>query len=159
MCKHIFCWTPPIATMLKFPKYAIKQLKQRLARLNLFSYPRGLVIMIGLVLSGLILVAGQILINFFSNRRKRTVSEPTELVIFLLGSRSTPRFFIYGQSQSTMHPSDNLNYGIQIYRQLSFQNRFTAVLKGALKPWVHYWKLAVSRVGSCTNEDACLYRP
>lgn len=52
-----------------------------LTRFNLFSYPRGLVIMIALVLSGLVLVAGQIFIYFFSNRRKRTASEPTELDI------------------------------------------------------------------------------
>lgn len=37
--------------------------------------------MIALVLSGLVLVAGQIFIYFFSNRRKRTASEPTELDI------------------------------------------------------------------------------
>ena len=37
--------------------------------------------MIALVLSGLILVAGQMVIYFFSNRRKRIVSESTELDI------------------------------------------------------------------------------
>ena len=43
------------------------------------SYPRGLVIMIALIVSGLILTAGQMVIYFFSNRRKRRVGELREL--------------------------------------------------------------------------------
>lgn len=116
---------------------------------NLFSYPRELVIMIALVLSGFTLVAGQIFIlESLLDRNQRNSSFSNFARGVILASSSMGK--VNQQCTHLMISITEYKYIVSSHPK----NRFTAVLKEALKPWVHYWKLAVSRVGSGTN-DVC----